>query len=51
MATGKCEATDVPNLYVCGDASKEAQFVVVAAAEGSEAAMAINKALLEEDLA
>jgi thioredoxin reductase len=51
VATGKCEATDVPGLYVCGDASKEAQFVVVAAAEGAEAGMAINKALLEQDLA
>ena len=49
--TGKCEATNVPGLYVCGDASREAQFVVVAAAEGAEAAMAISKALLEEDLA
>jgi thioredoxin reductase len=49
--TGACEATTVPGLYVCGDASKEAQFVVVAAAEGAEAGMAINKALLEEDLA
>jgi thioredoxin reductase len=49
--TGKCEATNVPGLYVCGDASKEAQFVVVAAAEGAEAGMAISKALLEEDLA
>jgi thioredoxin reductase len=49
--TGKCEATNVPGLYVCGDASREAQFVVVAAAEGAEAAMAINKALLEEQLA
>jgi thioredoxin reductase len=51
VATGKCEATNVPGLYVCGDASKEAQFVVVAAAEGAEAGMAISKALLEEDLA
>lgn len=50
VATGKCEATNVPGLYVCGDASKEAQFVVVAAAEGAEAAMAINKALLQADL-
>jgi thioredoxin reductase len=49
--TGKCEATNVPGLYVCGDASREAQFVIVAAAEGAEAGMAINKALLEEDLA
>jgi thioredoxin reductase len=51
VATGKCEATNVRGLYVCGDASKEAQFVVVAAAEGAEAGMAINQALLEEELA
>jgi thioredoxin reductase len=31
--TGKCEATNVPGLYVCGDASREAQFVAVAVAE------------------
>jgi thioredoxin reductase len=49
--TGSCEATDVPGLYVAGDSSKEAQFVVVAAAEGAAAGMAINKALLKEDLA
>ena len=49
VATGKCEATNVPGLYVAGDASKEAQFVVVAAAEGAEAGMAIHKALLEEE--
>jgi thioredoxin reductase len=49
--TGSCEATDVPGLYVAGDASKDAQFVVVAAAEGAEAGMAINKALLKDDLA
>jgi len=51
VATGSCEATDVPGLFVAGDASKEAQFVIVAAAEGAEAGMAINKALLKEDLA
>jgi thioredoxin reductase len=49
--TGSCEATDVPGLYVAGDSSKEAQFVIVAAAEGAEAGMAINKALLKDDLA
>jgi thioredoxin reductase len=49
--TGSCEATDVPGLYVAGDASKEAQFVIVAAAEGAEAGMAINKSLLKDDLA
>ena len=51
VETGSCEATNVPGLYVAGDSSKEAQFVIVAAAEGAEAGMAINKALLKEDLA
>ena len=48
--TGTCEVTNVPGLFVAGDASKEAQFVVVAAAEGTEAAMAIHKALMKDDL-
>lgn len=51
VATGSCEATDITGLYVAGDSSKDAQFVIVAAAEGAEAGMAINKALLKEDLA
>jgi thioredoxin reductase len=51
VETGSCEATNVPGLYVAGDSSKEAQFVIVAAAEGAEAGMAINQALLKEDLA
>lgn len=45
--TGSCEVTNVPGLYVAGDASKNAQFVIVAAAEGTEAAMAINKITAE----
>jgi thioredoxin reductase len=48
--TGTCEVTNVPGLFVAGDASKEAQFVAVAAAEGTEAGMAIHKALMKEDL-
>jgi len=48
--TGKCESTNVAGLYVAGDASKEAQFIIIAAAEGAEAAKAINQALLKEDL-
>jgi thioredoxin reductase len=48
--TGTCEVTNVPGLFVAGDASKEAQFVAVAAAEGTEAAMAIHKALMKEEL-
>ena len=48
--TGTCESTNVPGLYVAGDSSKEAQFVIVAAAEGTKAATDINRALLKEDL-
>jgi thioredoxin reductase len=48
--TGTCEVTNVPGLFVAGDASKEAQFVAVAAAEGTEAGMAIHRALMKEDL-
>jgi thioredoxin reductase len=38
-------------VFVAGDASRDAQFVVVAAAEGVRAAVAINKALQAEDVA
>jgi thioredoxin reductase len=51
VQTGTCEATNVPGVYVAGDSSQEVQFAIVAAAEGAEAAVAINKALLKEDLA
>lgn len=37
--------TGVPGLYVAGDASRDVQFAIVAAAEGAKAAVAINKAL------
>jgi thioredoxin reductase len=37
--------TCVPGLYVAGDASRDVQFVIVAAAEGAKAAVAINKSL------
>jgi thioredoxin reductase len=37
--------TSVPGLYVAGDASRDVQFAVVAAAEGAKAAVAINQAL------
>jgi thioredoxin reductase len=48
--TGTCEVTNVPGLFVAGDASKEAQLIIVAAAEGIEAGMAIHRALMKEDL-
>ena len=45
----RSEATSVPGLYVAGDASRDALQAIVAAGEGSSAAVAINKALTEED--
>ena len=50
VRTGKYETTHVPGLFVCGDASRRVQWVVVAAAEGAEAAFAINTDLLKDDL-
>ena len=50
VRTGDLEMTSVPGLYVAGDASRAVQLAIVAAAEGAEAAFAINKALIKEDL-
>lgn len=50
VATNQNEATNIPGLYVAGDASRRAQFGIVAAAEGAMAAEAINRSLLREDL-
>jgi thioredoxin reductase len=50
VLTGRYESTHLPGLYVAGDASRAVQWVVVAAAEGAEAAFAINTDLLKEDL-
>ncbi len=49
VKTRKLEDTGVPGLYVAGDASRDVQFVIVAAAEGAKAALAINKSLRIED--
>ena len=51
VRTGKYESTHLPGLFVCGDASRAVQWVVVAASEGAEAAFAINTDLIKEDLA
>ena len=48
--TGEYEATNMHGLYVAGDASRMVQFVIVAAAEGAQAAVAINKELMKEDV-
>lgn len=50
VRTGKYETTHLKGLYVAGDASRAVQWVVVAAAEGAEAAFDINTALLKEEL-
>lgn len=51
VKTGEHEVTNVPGLYVAGDASRRVQLAIVAAAEGAGAAFAINTALLTRDLA
>jgi thioredoxin reductase len=48
IQTGKLEGTNVPGVYVVGDASKDVQLAIVAAAEGAKAAIAIHTALQEE---
>lgn len=50
VRTGKYESTHIHGLFVAGDASRAVQWVVVAAAEGAEAAFAINSDLTREEL-
>jgi thioredoxin reductase len=50
VRTGKYESTHLPGLFVAGDASRAVQWAIVAAAEGAEAAFAINTDLIKEDL-
>jgi thioredoxin reductase len=50
IATDEDEMTCVPGLYVAGDASRDVQLAIIAAAEGARAAFAINKSLIGEDL-
>jgi thioredoxin reductase len=45
----RCD-TNVPGVFVAGDASRDAQFAIVAAAEGVKAAVAINKTLQRQEL-
>lgn len=48
VEVGTCERTNVPGLWVIGDASRDVQFAIVAAAEGAKAAYAINRELRAE---
>ena len=47
VRTNRLEETGVPGLYVAGDASRDVQLAIVAAAEGAKAAFAINRRLQE----
>lgn len=51
VKTGLLSDTNAPGVFVAGDVSHDAQFVVVAAAEGVKAALAINHALQQRELA
>jgi thioredoxin reductase len=45
----RAQRCSVRGVFVCGDAAEDSQFVIVAAAHGSRAAMAINTDLFETD--
>lgn len=49
VRTGRHESTNIRGLFVAGDASRDVQWVVVAAAEGAHAAFAMTQDLLAED--
>ena len=48
LQADKNEQTNIPGVYVAGDASRDVQMVIVAAAEGVKAAKAINEELQRE---
>lgn len=49
IKTNVKQCAGVPGLFVAGDADKDVQFVVCAAAEGATAAVAINRELQDEE--
>lgn len=48
VETGEKERSNVPGVWVAGDASRDVQFAIVAAGEGAIAAVAINEELRAE---
>jgi thioredoxin reductase len=48
IITNRLQQTNIPGLYVAGDASKDMHFVVVASSEGAKAGVTINKELQKE---
>jgi thioredoxin reductase len=51
IETRSYERTNIPGLFIAGDASRRVQLAVVAAAEGAMAAIGINTDLWKEDTA
>ena len=51
VLTDRLQHTNVPGLFSAGDATHDVHFVVVAAAEGAKAAVAIHHQLMDEDRA
>ena len=49
VITNRLQETNVPGVFVAGDASRDMHFVVVAAAEGAKAGVSINKELQKEE--
>ncbi|PTX22538.1 thioredoxin reductase [Pontibacter mucosus] len=49
IKTRRQQHSNIPGLFVAGDAARDMQMVVVAAAEGAKAGVAINMELQEED--
>ncbi|WP_161889417.1 NAD(P)/FAD-dependent oxidoreductase [Pontibacter russatus] len=49
VKTRRKQQSNIPGLYVAGDAARDMQMVIVAAAEGAKAGVAINMDLQQED--
>jgi thioredoxin reductase len=49
IQTDRHECTSVPGLYAVGDVTRDAHFVIVAAAEGARAAVAIHSELMRDE--
>ncbi|MBX9850236.1 MAG: NAD(P)/FAD-dependent oxidoreductase [Cytophagaceae bacterium] len=49
VKAGKFQNSTVPGVYVAGDAARDMQLVIMAAADGAKAAVIINKALQKEE--
>ncbi len=45
----ECSSTNIPGVFVAGNTSRGLQLVIMAAADGTQAAFTINQALLEAD--